>query len=78
VAAALARRDEGVSETDLLDRLAGDDRLPLDRTALDELLADPSAFVGNASAQVAAVVERVADVVVAHPQAATYDPEPIL
>ena len=78
VAAALARRDEGVSETDLLDRLAADDRLPLDRTALDGLLADPSAFVGNASAQVAAVVERVADVVVAHPQAATYDPEPIL
>ncbi len=78
VAAALARRDEGVSETDLLDRLAGDDRLPLDRTALDGLLADPSAFVGNASAQVAAVVERVADVVAAHPQAAAYDPEPIL
>jgi len=78
VAAALARRDEGVSETDLLDRLAADDRLPLDRTALDGLLADPSAFVGNASAQVAAVVERVADVVAAHPQAATYDPEPIL
>ena len=78
VEAALARRDEGVSETDLLDRLAGDDRLPLDRTALDGLLADPSAFVGNASAQVAAVVERVADVVAAHPQAAAYDPEPIL
>ena len=78
VAAALARRDEGVSETDLLDRLAADQRLPLDRAALDGLLADPSAFVGNASAQVDAVVERVAEVVAAHPQAAAYDPEPIL
>jgi len=78
VGAALARREEGVVETDLLDRLAADDRLPLDRAALDGLLADPSAFVGNASVQVAAVVERVAEVVAAHPQAAAYDPEPIL
>ena len=78
VDAALARRDQGMSETDLLDRLSADDRLPLDRTMLDGLLDDPSAFVGNASAQVAAVVERVAEVVAAHPQAAAYDPEPIL
>ena len=75
--AALARRDQGVSDTDLLDRLSADDRLPLDRTTLDGLLDDRSGFVGNASAQVAAVVERVAEVVAAHPQAA-YDPEPIL
>ena len=46
--------------------------------ALDGLLDDPSAFVGNASTQVAAVVQRVADVVATHPQAAAYDPEPIL
>ncbi|MEC9000120.1 MAG: adenylosuccinate lyase [Actinomycetota bacterium] len=78
VAAALARREQGVSETDLLDRLADDEGLPLDRAALDGLLADPAAFAGNASAQVAAVVERVADVVAARPQAAAYDPEPIL
>ncbi|HAQ22500.1 MAG TPA: adenylosuccinate lyase, partial [Acidimicrobiaceae bacterium] len=31
VASALARRDEGVLETDLLDRLAADQRLPIDR-----------------------------------------------
>jgi len=78
VGAGLARREEGVSETDLLDRLAADDRLPLDRAALEALLDDPSAFVGNASAQVAAVIERVAEVVAAHPHAAAYDPEPIL
>ncbi len=78
VGSALARREEGVSETDLLDRLAADDRLPLDRAALEALLDDPSAFVGNASAQVAVVIERVAEVVAAHPHAAAYDPEPIL
>jgi len=78
VAAALARREEGRADTDLLDRLAGDDRLPLDRAALDGLLADATVFTGNASRQVAAVVERVAAVVATRPDAAAYDPEPIL
>jgi adenylosuccinate lyase len=78
VAAALALRVEGVVETDLLDRLAADGRLPLDRATLDSLVVDPSVFAGNASAQVAAVVERVAVVVAARPGAAAYDPEPIL
>ncbi len=78
VAAALVRREEGRVETDLLDRLASDPALPLDRDDLDGLLDDPSVFVGNASAQVSAVVERVAEVVVARSRAATYDPEPIL
>ena len=78
VAAALALRVEGVVETDLLDRLAADGRLPLDRATLDSLVGDPSVFAGNASAQVAAVVERVAVVVAARARAAAYDPEPIL
>lgn len=78
VASALARREDGLPETDLINRLAMDDRLPLDQEALDGLLNDPSTFVGSASSQVAAVIERVADVVAAHPQAAAYNPEPIL
>ncbi len=78
VAAALALRVDGASETDLLDRLAADGRLPLDRFTLDAVVEDPSAFAGNAPAQVAAVVERIAVVVAARPWAAAYDPEPIL
>jgi len=78
VAAALALRVDGTSETDLLDRLAADGRLPLDRVTLDAVVEDPSAFAGNAPAQVAAVVERIAVVVAARPWAAAYDPEPIL
>jgi len=78
VAAALALRVEGVVETDLLDRLAVDGRLPLDRVTLEGLVGDLSVFTGNASAQVSAVVERVAVVVSARPRAAAYDPEPIL
>lgn len=78
VAAALARREQGTAETDLLGRLADDPRLPLDRPALDNLLADPSTFVGNADNQVEAVIQKIADVVAARPAAAAYDPEPIL
>ena len=78
VAAALARREEGVAVTDLIDRLAADPRLPLDRAALDDLLADPSVFAGNAAKQIDAVILRIAEVVAARPTAAAYDPEPIL
>jgi adenylosuccinate lyase len=78
VAAALARREEGVAVPDLIDRLAADPRLPLDRSALDDLLAEPSVFVGNAAKQVDAVILRIAEVVAARPTAAAYDPEPIL
>ena len=78
VAAALARREEGVAGTDLIDRLAADPRLPLDRSALDDLLADPSVFAGNAAKQIDAVILRIAEVVAARPTAAAYDPEPIL
>jgi adenylosuccinate lyase len=75
VAVALAMREEGLAQNDLLDRLAADSRLPLDRAALDALLADRLSFTGVASAQVAAVVEQVAAVVEKYP---AYEPEPIL
>jgi adenylosuccinate lyase len=75
VAVALAMREEGLAQNDLLDRLAADSRLPLDRAALDALLADRLSFTGVASAQVASVVEQVAAVVDKYP---AYEPEPIL
>lgn len=77
VAVALAMREEG-REPDLLDRLAADDRLPLDRAALDELIADKSAFAGAADAQVAQVIADAAAWIEADPQAAAYAPAPIL
>ncbi|AWK71154.1 adenylosuccinate lyase [Rhodococcus oxybenzonivorans] len=77
VAVALAMREQG-KEPDLLDRLAADDRLPLDRAALDEALADKKAFIGAAEAQVAAVVTEVQKLVDANPEAAAYQPSPIL
>ncbi|MFT3661091.1 MAG: adenylosuccinate lyase [Gordonia sp. (in: high G+C Gram-positive bacteria)] len=77
VAVALAMREEG-REPDLLDRLAADDRIPLDRAALDVLIADKSAFVGAAEAQVADVVAAAAAVIESAPDAAAYRPAPIL
>ena len=78
VAVALAMRESGAEDNDLLDRLAADPRLGLSRDELDALVADPSGFTGAASAQVAAVVAKVAAVAADHPQAAAYSPAPIL
>jgi adenylosuccinate lyase len=78
VAVALAMREKGVAENDLFDRLAFDSRLGLTRAEIDALVADREAFVGAAPAQVRAVVDRVAEVVARHPQAAAYSPAPIL
>jgi adenylosuccinate lyase len=78
VAAALALREQGLTENDLLDRLAADDRLPLHREDLDRLLADRLSFTGVATGQVASVVKQVENVLTRFPEAADYVPEPIL
>lgn len=77
VGSALAMRSRGAAN-ELLDRLAADDRFPLDRPALEALLADRVSFTGAAGDQVAAVAEQVAQVVAAHPDAAAYRPGAIL
>ncbi len=77
VAVALAMREQG-QEPDLLDRLAADERIPLDRAGLDAALADKSAFIGSAEAQVAAVVSEVETLVSQFPSGARYTPSPIL
>ncbi|MEU1983864.1 adenylosuccinate lyase [Nocardia sp. NPDC019395] len=77
VAVALAMREQG-REPDLLDRLAADERLPLDLAALEAALAEKSAFIGAADAQVAEVVAQVGKLTAAYPEAARYVPAPIL
>lgn len=77
VAVALAMRETG-AEPDLVDRLAADPRLPLDRTALEAALADEQSFTGAAGAQVDAVVGAVGELVAANPDAARYVPGAIL
>lgn len=77
VAVALAMREQG-REPDLLDRLAADGRLPLDRAALEAALAEKSAFIGAADAQVAEVIAQVGKLTADYPDAARYTPSPIL
>ena len=69
VAAALARRDRS-GGADLVDRVADDPRLPLDRPAIEALLARPADFTGTAGAQIDRVIERAEKVVARHPEAA--------
>ncbi|MDP9852748.1 adenylosuccinate lyase [Corynebacterium lowii] len=71
VAVALNMRENG-AEQDLVERLAADDRLPLDAAALEEALADRHAFIGAAESQVSRVLGRVENVVKRYPQAAQY------
>ncbi|UCM86633.1 adenylosuccinate lyase [Streptomyces marincola] len=77
VASALGLR-EGAERNELLDRLAADERIPLDRAGLDALMADRLSFTGAAGAQVAAVVGRIDEVVKRYPEAAAYAPGAIL
>jgi adenylosuccinate lyase len=78
VAVALAMREQAAATNDLFERLAADPRLGLSRGDIAALVADRSAFVGTASNQVNAVVDRIAAVVALHPDAGKYDPAPIL
>ncbi len=77
VAVALDMRERGL-EPDLLDRLAADPRLPLDRAALEAALADKQAFTGAAGAQVDGVVAAVDELVSRYPEAAKYTSGAIL
>ena len=72
VKAALGMR-EGHSNT-LMDALAEDDRLPLDRAALEELISSPIEFTGEARQQVARVVDRIDAITSVNPAAAQYKP----
>ena len=65
-------------DNDLLDRLAGDARLPLNRAELDDLLADQLSFTGLAGRQTAAVIRRIGELRGEHPDAAHYRPGDIL
>jgi adenylosuccinate lyase len=78
VASALAMREKGAERNELLDRLAEDERMPLDRAQLDALMADRLSFTGDASSQVAEVVRRIGEVAERYPQAAAYTPGAIL
>lgn len=77
VAVALNMRENGGAQ-DLLERLAADDRIPLNRDELDAALSDKAAFVGAAPSQVERVVHRAAEWGTRFPNGAAYQPGDIL
>jgi adenylosuccinate lyase len=72
VAAALGMR-EGKANN-LLDALAGDERIPFKRADLDALIGNPIEFTGDAREQVSRVVARIEAITKKFPAAATYKP----
>ncbi len=78
VAVALAMREKGVDNNDLLQRLAADERLPLGPAEIEALVAAPLSFAGAAPRQVADVVRRVEALAAKYPAAAGYTPRQIL
>ncbi|MGW0364616.1 adenylosuccinate lyase [Streptomyces sp. NPDC002990] len=77
VGSALAMRADGADNL-LLDRLAADERFPLDRAQLDELLADRIGFTGAAADQVTTVVAQIGEVAARYPDAVDYKPGRLL
>lgn len=77
VAVALNMRENG-GEQDLVERLAADERLPMNAEDLEAALADKHAFIGAAESQVNQVLTRINNLVSEHPKAAAYTPGEIL
>ena len=67
-----ALREGGAN--DLLVRIAGDARIPLDLGELQMLISKPLDFTGGAREQTLQVIARVAEVSARHPEAAKYRP----
>jgi len=76
VAVALAMREKGQAENDLLARLSADPRLNLPAGTLT--LGDPLGYTGAAVAQTDDVIALVDEIVKRNPDAAAYTPAPIL
>jgi adenylosuccinate lyase len=71
-------RSGQITENDLVKRLAEDARLGLSETALQEIVENAAALLGNAEAQVDDFQSRVKSFVARHPNAKNCVPEPLL
>lgn len=68
----------GLKDNDLLDRLAADSRLGLNRAELGALVSEPLELSGASLQQVAAVTSKVEKLIAEYPQAAAYRPGAVL
>jgi len=70
---ALIAKREG-KEVSLIDSIAADPRIPLDKPALEELVKNPIEFIGDATSQSERVVARIAAAIKPFPASHTYRP----
>ena len=75
VAAALGIR-EGLSNT-MIEAIALDQRIPLDTSQLESLISSPLEFTGEARAQTARIINRIAAITATDSEAAQYRPASI-
>ena len=78
VAAALAMRESGTDDNDLIERLSGDERIPMDADKLRTAIGHPSQFIGNAPVQIKNVLKKITILTDRYPEAAGYRPGSIL
>jgi adenylosuccinate lyase len=71
-------RNGTIDRNNLIDRLASDSRIGLQRATLDAILAQGDRESGAAKSQVAAFAATVEKITKAHPKAASYTPGSIL
>lgn len=77
VAVALNMREHG-GGNDLLDRLAADERLPIDKVTLGNAMTQPLSLTGLAAPQVARFVDATQSLLERHPEAVSYTPATVL
>jgi adenylosuccinate lyase len=77
VATALDLRS-GSNRNDLLDRLAGDSRIPLTKSELEALIAKPIEFAGDSQSQINSIVKEVDILRKKYPNALNYQAGTIL
>ena len=77
VATALDLRN-GSNRNDLLDRLAGDNRIPLTKSELEALIAKPIEFAGDSQSQINSIVKEVDILRKKYPNALNYQAGTIL
>lgn len=78
VAAALAMREQGRDDNDVIERLASDDRIPMDLQQLQQAIGAPLEFIGNSQGQISQILKRIETITQQHPEAAQYRPGSIL
>ncbi len=66
------------SENDLLQRLANDERLPLDSPTLSRIFEEGKSNVGQARIQVSHFKAKISEIIGVYPNAASYSPASIL